>query len=263
MGRAVRFLLAAAFALWAIPAAAEPIYLSGTVGKAPVFIMLERKETEVSGWYLYLRQGKEIRLEGTIDAAGKFSLTETPAGAGAPSGYWTGTVHGSGWSGWWAKLDESSPAALALNENRDTLAALSIQISCRAKPDRIITDYSFDQSLDLALSAGRVSRFSTSHRSRGKGDEQDCGVDLRDLDRVPSRAGILFRAKGDDAADPAPHCSVRVLAMGDYLYVQMGDFTEDGNDCAGVGEETRFCSPRGNFNDLIVDRRTGTCRMVE
>ena len=258
----IAWLIAAAIA-WPMLAGAEPLYLSGTIGKASVLAMIERKAGAISGWYVYLRHGKQIRLEGTIDGHDKFSLTETPPGAGAPSGYWTGTIRGRSWTGWWTKLDHSSPAALALSENHDTLATASGSISCRAKPDRVITDYSFDQSLVLALAGGRVSRLSLSHRARGKGDEQDCGVDLRDLERAPSHAGILFRATGDEAAEAGPHCSVRIVAAGDYLYVQMGDFSEDGNDCTGVGEETRFCTPRGNFNDLIVNRKTGACTMVQ
>ena len=51
-----------------LPAWAQSLAFFGTVGGARVFVSLERDGDKLSGWYLYVRQGKSIRLEGTGDA---------------------------------------------------------------------------------------------------------------------------------------------------------------------------------------------------
>ncbi|HEY4141639.1 MAG TPA: hypothetical protein VGM57_09515, partial [Pseudolabrys sp.] len=75
---------------------------------------------------------------------------------------------------------------------------------------------------------------------------------------------ILLQAHGDEPSggEDAGNCTLRVVGTADYLYVQVGDFTEPKNDCRGIGS-TMFCSPRGGWGDLVVDRKTQSCRAVQ
>jgi hypothetical protein len=261
--KVMRYLLGAALSLLPMLAGAEPRFLSGTIGKAPVVVMLQRDGATISGWYLYLRYGKDIQLEGKIDAAGNFTLNETDYPHPAITGILRGAVHGAQWTGTWSKPTGEGPVSFALNENHDTLAAISGHFSCTAKQSDRQSGFTFDESISLNMAHGAVTQLTVSHAADRSGERQECSIGLSDLERAQTRAGVLFRAKGDDPADKGAHCSVHIIAVGDYLYLKMGDFTEDGNDCLGVGDDVRFCSPRGNFNDLLVNRKIGTCAMVQ
>ena len=73
-----------------------------------------------------------------------------------------------------------------------------------------------------------------------------------------SDAGILLRAREDDVSNTrggAQHCSVRVLGDEGAMVVEV-----DG--CKGAGD-TMFCSARGNWSDLVLDRKTQVCRAIE
>jgi hypothetical protein len=52
----------------------------------------------------------------------------------------------------------------------------------------------------------------------------------------------------------SPHCTIRILAAGDFLFIRTGDTTEDGNECRAAAD-TMFCSPRSFWTDLIIDRK--------
>jgi Tfp pilus assembly protein PilX len=60
----------------------------------------------------------------------------------------------------------------------------------------------------------------------------------------------------------AQHCTVRIIASGDYLYVQMGDTTDTNNDCRSAAD-TMYCSPRSFWTDMVVERKTQICKSVE
>ncbi len=258
-----RLAMAAALGAWATLACAEPLYLTGTVGKAQVFATIERDSAGISGWYLYLRHGKQLRLTGKTGAGGTFTLSEYSPGGSVIAATFRGTVKGAQWTGMWQAAIGGPPVAFALSENHDVLAALSGNFRCKARQVDGELGWTWEQTLDLALARGRVSKFSTVHTARTmEGDEQNCGLGLSDLERKSSRTGILFRAAGDEAGTEGGHCSVRILTAGDYLYVKIGDTTEDGNDCRGLSD-TMFCSPRGNWNDLVLNRKTGQCTMVQ
>lgn len=248
---------------FASQAAAEPLYLSGTIAKVPVLFMLQRDgATELSGWYMYLRHGREIRVTGNIDAGGHFDLT-APSDRPEFSEHITGNVHGGKWTGDWNRAPASAALPVVLTENRDTLAGISGHFACNPSQRDSAAGYTFSESLDFTLTQGRATKFSASHSAKGDdGDEQFCGIALKDLERTASHTGIRFRAKGDEPGTDGGHCSVHLIAAGDYLYLAMGDFTEDGNDCRASGDEM-YCSPRANWNDIIVNRKTGACSMVQ
>ena len=67
-----------AIGLFPLPVAAQSLSFFGDIGGAPVFVSLDRNGGRLSGWYLYIGQAKQIRLEGSIDAA-NFALDEFSA----------------------------------------------------------------------------------------------------------------------------------------------------------------------------------------
>jgi hypothetical protein len=241
---------------------AEPIYLSGTVGKAPVLVTVERKGADVFGWYLYLRHGKQLRLEGKVQPNGALTLREYSPGGSVVTAHFTGTVRGAQWTGTRKAMIGGAPVTFALTENRDTLAGVNGSFACSARQVDGELGWVWTESMNLTVAHGNVTRLNVSHSARSLGnDEQMCGIAHTDLERASSATGILLRAKGDTPGGEGGHCSVRVVAVGDYIYLAVGDSKEDGNDCRSSGD-TMYCSPRGNWNDLVLDRTTGQCTMV-
>ena len=240
------------------PLPAATLYLSGTVGTAPVFVTVERSGDAIDGWYLYLKQGKQIRLVGKADAKGALSLTERDASTNATTGTFAGTIAGEHWSGTWQKPDSTATIPFSISENHDALADANGHFRCTAKKTDSEFHYTYRHSLDLALKHGEVGTLTLDRTATSTdGDEQACHLGKDDLGRAASTSGLLLTT-GDDK----PHCTVRVLRAGDYLYVATGDANEDGNDCRML-EDTAFCSPRAFWTDLIVNTKTGTCRSVE
>jgi len=251
----------AAAALCAFPAlaSAHSLYLSGTIGNAPVLFVLDRSETNsLDGFYYYLRHGEGIELSGTIDPAGNFTLDENAQGKKA---LLRGAAHNGHWTGTWTRNAGGAPLPLALTENRDKLSSISGAFACDARQHRTGEDYTFHQSLRLALNKGRVTKLSIFEGAAAGADEQQCNIGLSDVKPEATRTGVLLRAKADDPSDTgedAMHCTVRIIASGDYLYVEPGDAGEAHNDCKGAGD-TMFCSARGNWTGLFLDRKTGKC----
>ncbi len=261
MRRAIILLVAAG--VLCAPAVAHPLYLSGTVGAAPAFFMLEQDKDDVTGWYLYLRVGKEIRLSGTRKADGSFVLEET-----APDNRKTGTFNGKvgqgRWQGTWRKAADAPALAFSLKEENDTLGTLNGRFRCTTRKVDKQFGYTYSYSLDLAASKGEVRKLTIASEATSRYDQHRCAIALRDLAQVSSDVGILLRAEGDTDAQQAnaQRCSIRIVGAGGYLYVRIGDTTESGNDCKGAGD-SMFCSPRGSWTDLIVDRATQACKAVE
>jgi len=53
------------------------------------------------------------------------------------------------------------------------------------------------------------------------------------------------------------------IGAGACLHAAIGDTTEgEHNDCRG-GDDAMYCSPRSFWTDMIVDRKSRTCRPVE
>jgi hypothetical protein len=194
-------------------AGAHPLYLFGTVGASPAFATLERDGGHLSGRYLYLRHAKEIRLDGKIDAKGNFLLDEFDAKSGKKTGSFQGAANRTHWAGQW-RSGSAAPLAFVLDEDRDTLAAVSGRFRCTTKWNDKQFGYLYTHSLDLTLAKGAVKGFKVERGETSKqGDDQSCGTGLEDLRQIPSDAGILLRSKADNPKDEsAQHCTVRNIA---------------------------------------------------
>ena len=252
------YALTAALVVCAVPAAAERLTLSGTVGTAPVLITLDDDQGKLAGWYVYLRVGKQIRLEGRRTDGGGFTLDEFTGSA--KTGGFAGTVAPAGWTGVWRKAKGSPALPVALAENRQPLGDLTGTFRCKAhKTDRQF-GYRYSYDLHLQVTKGTVGRLDLSQRATTKaGDDQGCALGLDDLTQMPSPAGLLLKADGDGDRS---RCTVRVIGAGDYLYVKIGDSGQGGNDCHG-GDAAMYCSPRSFWADMIFDRKASTCKPVE
>lgn len=239
--------------LFALPLSAQSFSFFGDIGGAPVFVSLDRDGDKLSGWYLYISQARQIRLEGTIDAGG-FALDEFSFESGKKTGGFKGRPGEAGWSGMWQSPD-GRQLKLTLRQDRGALSALSGQSRCRTS--FADSGYIFLYSLGLQAAKGRVTRLSLSSRATGWNEEHSCALDLSDLKQVPSSSGILLRAKEDDEKDTSEgsqHCTVHLLGDDDYIYVRV-----DG--CKGAGD-TMFCSARGSWTDLVLNRKTQTCKAI-
>ena len=261
---AIVSIIGLAFASIAPAAAlAQPDLLSGTIGKAPVMLSLTNDNGRLYGWYVYLRVGTGIRLEGTLNGAGAFTLDEFPLDDPRnKTGVFAGTAAQGRWTGIWRKPEGGSDVNVDLAENHATLAGSNINLQCAATR----TDKKFGNaskySLTLDLANGAMRKLSLAQNTSSKsGGDQGCMIGLEDLKPVKSDAGLLLQT-GDLAEDKTPRCTIRLIEVGDYLYLQIGDATAARNDCRG-GDEVAYCSPHQFWADMIVDRKSSTCQPVE
>jgi len=246
----------------ATSADADTLYLSGTVGPYPVLLALQRDGPALDGWYVYLRQDKQIRLDGKVAKDGHFSLDEETALSNEKTGRFDGTIADGRWRGRWTGMSGKS-LPFILREDGHELAGQSGAYFCRTRKTDAEFGYTYTQTLKLGVDKGRVTQFETARSERGSGgEEQGCQIGLSDLRPAESSSGMLLRAKGDQPNGEGPHCSVRILGTGEWLYVQMGDPTEPDNDCKGAGD-TMYCSPRAFWTDMVVDTKTNSCKSVE
>lgn len=65
--------------------------LRGKIDKQNITMNLTRTGNQISGTYRYNRIGKDIAVNGTVDAEGKIALTEFGLGGTRPTGYFKGT----------------------------------------------------------------------------------------------------------------------------------------------------------------------------
>lgn len=228
-----------------------------------MLLKLEQSGGDLSGWYFYFRVGKEIRLSGTITSDGVFTLEEFASGS-EKTGVFQGNTAQGIWQGSWRKAADAPAVAFSLHENRDVLDDLNGRFRCSAKKFDKQFGYTYAYALDLNVTKGTVQKIAIASTATSRYDQHQCSIDLRELKQISSDAGILLQAKGDmqNQEGGAQHCTVRILGAGDYLYVQIGDSSETRNDCKGDGG-TMFCSGRGSWADMIVDRRTRACKAVE
>ena len=232
---------------------AQTLTFFGVVGASPVFVSLERVGNQVSGWYFYTRRAKDIRLQGTIEA-NNVAMDEFGGQGTAKTGHFSGQATDDSWSGVWRSPDGRELKFL-LRPDRDVLSDLGGRLRCRTAFSD--SGYTFTNALDLTATAGRVTRFAFSQDVTGFNDQQGCSIALSDLRQVPAPAGILLVGKVDDAAasgDAAKPCSVHLLGSSDSIVVQV-----DGCKQAGGA---MLCSARGSWSDLVVDRRTQTCKAI-
>lgn len=233
------------------PAAADPLYLTGEIGTFPVLLMLDQDGPRLNGWYYYLRNGKEIKLQGKIDTGnGEFTIDEFTLD-GTRTGTFKGTAAKGEWHGTWQKAGDTQTLALNLKENTDTLKDLTTQVDCTARlPDR---KYGFIAATTLHLTAakGEVKRFSMTLTSPFKDERLDCKINRSDLVQVNSDAGLLLKAK--DNVESATHtCAIRILGTASHFYVSV-------DDCKAANNDHWFCGGHATWTDLIVDRKRGTC----
>jgi hypothetical protein len=237
-------------------AQAEPMTLSGAIGGKPVFFEVNRNGDTVSGWYFTLKSGKQIRLEGKIDRRGFFDMQEYSASTNTPTGSLSGRIKDGHWAGRWKSVGGKTPRPLALDPLKDTVKAADGHYRCTAR--RNSDDTTMSHSVDLTLAKGRVTGLTLSRNQRsGEEAPQRCTLAGRDLKQMPSRSGILLRARRDGA-----HCTLRILGTGDYLVLRPGQTNQAGDDCRGAGP-SHFCTPGAFWSDLIVNRKTGRCVSVE
>jgi hypothetical protein len=252
-----------ALILWPPDTPARPLYLSGTIGEIPALAMLERDKDHLSGWLVYVPNGNELRLGGRIDAAGAFRLDDF-APSGNRAARLDGNIAPQGWQGTWTK-PSGSARLFRWRENRDALAGLTGQFRCTTKRMDEQFGYTYRNTLNLQISKGVVNAIAIEQAATSRGnDDHACAIDLKDLKQVLSDVGILLQAKDNGTGEgaDAQRCTLRLVGTGDYLYLQIGDGTEPGNDCKGAGT-TMFCAPRAFWSNMIVNRKTGTCRTVE
>jgi len=243
-------------------AAAQPIQLWGTIGTLPVFLDLSRNGDTLSGWYFYLRVGKQLRLEGKLDQRGFFELEAYTAGSNTRTGSFSGRVRGDRWIGTWRSAARGKSREVDLAETHGTLSGVSGHFRCTAKRRDREFGYSYTHRLDLSLSKGRVKRLALSRSVKSDdGDDQSCRIGLADLKQQRTGTGILLRARSD-TSNGIQHCTIRILPAGDFLVIKTGDASQAGDDCRGAAD-TMFCTPRSFWTDLIVDRKTLACRGVQ
>jgi hypothetical protein len=247
--------------LFAAAANAQPILLSGTIGKAPVFLDLDRTGDTVSGWYFYLKVGKQIRLDGKLDPNGLFDIQEYTASTNSRTGSFKGRIKNGRWIGTWTDAAKKKSYAVTFDEVRGTLKDAEGRLACAVRT-RDAFGTRTRQSIDLTLKDGRVKALALALTEKMDGGEsQSCRLDLHDLKQVPAPVGILLRARGDRSGGEH-HCTVHLFAAGDYLVARLGDTTQANDDCRGAGE-TMFCSPRAFWLGLAVNRKTQVCRQVK
>ncbi len=252
--------------LSASPLAAQTMFYSGAIGKAPVFVSLSRDGDSLNGWYFYTKYARPIELEGKIDAAGKFHLDETSFDTTKKSGAFDGTVKQALWSGAWHNETGGAPLPFTLTENHDRLANFSGDFRCSEKHTDKKYGYVYTRSAHVSISKGVVTRADLVQESKGTdGDSQGCYIGLNDFRQVPGDSGILLRAKSDNPGDKtegAQHCTVRIVGGDGFVYVSPGDLSQNGNDCKGAGEDIMFCSPRASWGDFLIDK-SGVCKPAD
>ncbi len=96
--------------------AAEKTYAGSIAGKYPVTMRLRRDGTALTGSYAYTKVGQQIRLAGTVEADGTFSLREFDD-KGQVTGEFAGKIGaGGGVTGTWRKPGSDKTLPLALEE---------------------------------------------------------------------------------------------------------------------------------------------------
>jgi len=235
---------------WGV-AVAEPITLSGAIGSRPVFFEMNRNGDTVSGWYFYLRAGKQIRLDGKLDHRGFFDIQEYDAASNSRTGSLAGRVKDGHWAGQWKSANGQAPRPLSLDPLKDNLKTADGHYHCTARRRDEGFGTAMSHSLDLTLAKGRVTGLSLSRSVRSNGEApQRCALAGRDLKQISAHVGLALRARREGG-----HCTLTILGAGDYLVLHPG---EAGEDCrAGLCTKDAFWTP------LVLNRKTGRCVSVE
>lgn len=260
MGRLWAAVLFAGAGNLMVSAAASPVQLYGSVGKAPYFLDLSRNGDTVSGWSIDLKAGQQVRLEGKLDTKGFFQIEGYSAATNTRSGTFTGRRQNGHWTGNWKNATGKKPQPASFVEIKSTLTEVDGRFKCkglRRDPQYAIT---VTQSIDLRIAKGRVKSLAMSRDERSDGQTQSCRIAPGTMKQVPANLGILLRAKADKDSG-AQHCTIRLYRAGDYLVVKPGNPAQAGDDCRAAGD-TPICSTGGFWSDLIVSRKGQICKPV-
>lgn len=247
----------AALVLMASAATAQPILLAGSIGKAPVFLDLDRTGDTVSGWYFYLKVGKQLRLEGKVDQGGLFDLQEFVADTNSRTGSFKGRIKDGRWTGTWTDVARHKSFPIVFDEVRGSLKNADGRIACTVRAEDPDFGTKTRQSIDLTLKGGRVKALTLDLSEKG-GEDQSCHLGLADLRQMPAGVGITLKARGGGEH----RCSVRLIPAGDYLVARIGDPSQANDDCRGAGT-AMFCTPRAFWLGLAVNRTNQTCKQVK
>lgn len=243
-------------------AGAQPILLAGTIGKAPVLLELDGNGDTLSGWYTYLKVGKQIRLEGKVDHNGFFAMDEHAADTNSRTGALAGRAKDGHWTGTWKNAAGQKKLPVAFDVVKGRLKGVSGRFKCTTKRNDPQFGSRYTHSIELTLNNGQVKALAMKRAERSSGGEkQSCAIGSGQLRQVPARVGILLRAKAD-RTEAGPHCTIRIYGAGDYLVIKTGNPSQSGDECRAAGNEM-FCSPRSFWADMIVNRKTQGCKSVE
>jgi hypothetical protein len=276
-----RLLAASALLLACAPLFADTLYLSGRIGKLPVNAAIANEGGVLAGWYFYRGHGRQLHLRGKMAADGSFRMEESRPLGDKVTGVFEGVAKAGRWTGTWTGTGgatgtaAAAPLPLQLEENHDALGTLNAGYACalseRVPKYRVTNRW----TLKLAIEHGVVRAFSADQGSYGdrQGDkrledddnQQSCSINLQDLRQVPSKTGILLQARdveGEDRGEGGSKCSVRIVADKDTLRVGFGEPADSDNDCRRSGT-TMFCSPRGDWSDMVIERDTKRCMTLK
>jgi hypothetical protein len=245
--------------LFAAAANAQPILLSGTIGKAPVLLELDHTGDTVSGWYYYLKVGKQIRLDGKLNPGGLFDIQEYTASTNSRTGSFKGRIKNGHWTGTWTDAAGKKSFDIVFDDVHGSVSDGHLACAVRTRDDYGTRS---KQSLDLTVSGGRVKALTLAlDEKMDGGDSQSCALALSDLKQVPAKVGLVLKARGDRAGSEH-HCTVRFYPAGDYLVARLGTPSQENDDCRGAGD-AMFCSPRAFWLGLAINRKTQVCKQVK
>lgn len=133
-------------------------------------------------------------------------------------------------------------------------------IVCTARKSDRRFGYRYRYDVTLSVRAGQVRRLKLSQWATSKdGDDHGCAIGLDDLRQETGDGAIVLR---DADREAKPGCTIRIIAEGGQIRIRIGDAAEEGNDCRG-GDKAMYCSPRSFWTDVIIDRKSSTCRPAE
>lgn len=238
---------------------AETVYFFGKIGEFPVAGYLRQDKGELSGWYFYISRARQIQLDGNIDRNGNFRMEETANYK--KSGVFEGNVKQGKWTGTWRKTSGDSPLQFYFEENHDQLEDIKSNFRCAFKEPVPEGNYHVEYELKLGIANGILKKINASQAARGKYVDNLCFIELKDMVQVESKTGILLEVAEQNESTNGMKCTVRILGNKDILWLRFGDSSEAGDDCRGSSDRM-FCSTRGGWTHMILDRRTQKCKAL-
>jgi Protein of unknown function (DUF3298)/Deacetylase PdaC len=163
----------------------------GSLGKYRVQMRLRRDGNAIAGTYFYEHVKTDLRLEGTIDAAGRFTLREFDAGGaqtGLFDGAW-GTVSEEdpevSLSGQWSRPDGTHKMEFSLNEMSLNFAGGARLLTREIKESDKRHNYAIDVAYPQieGMPAARVAGFNEAARSLAAKEAADFRKSMADYEQ--------------------------------------------------------------------------------